>query len=135
MISKISLGLVDDHQIVIDGLLSLLKDEPQFEFAFATTCPKDVLQNLKTKPVDVLLTDVMMPELPGNVLAKEVKKEFPQTKILALSIFVEGRIRRTKRKIKRNTYRENVYTSFKGRHHYFSGIGWWWRMGWSRSRS
>ena len=90
MSSKISLGLVDDHQIVIDGLLSLLKDEPQFEFAFATTCPKDVLQNLKTKPVDVLLTDVMMPELPGNVLAKEVKKEFPQTKILALSMNGEG---------------------------------------------
>jgi two-component system, NarL family, nitrate/nitrite response regulator NarL len=90
MSSKISLGLVDDHQIVIDGLLSLLKDEPQFEFVFATTCPKDVLQNLKTKPVDVLLTDVMMPELPGNVLAKEVKKEFPQTKILALSMNGEG---------------------------------------------
>jgi two-component system, NarL family, nitrate/nitrite response regulator NarL len=90
MSSKISLGLVDDHQIVIDGLLSLLKDEPQFEFAFATTHPKDVLQNLKTKPVDVLLTDVMMPELPGNVLAKEVKKEFPQTKILALSMNGEG---------------------------------------------
>jgi two-component system, NarL family, nitrate/nitrite response regulator NarL len=90
MSSKISLGLVDDHQIVIDGLLSLLKDEPQFEFAFATTRPKDVLQNMKVKPVDVLLTDVMMPEVPGNVLAREVKKEFPQTKILALSMNGEG---------------------------------------------
>jgi two-component system, NarL family, nitrate/nitrite response regulator NarL len=90
MSSKISIGLVDDHQIVIDGLLSLLKDEPRFEFAFATTHPKDVLQNLKAKPVDVLLTDVMMPEIPGNVLAKEVRKEFPQTKILALSMNGEG---------------------------------------------
>jgi len=87
---KISLGLVDDHQIVIDGLISLLKDEPQFEFVFATTSPKEVIKKLKETPVDVLLTDVMMPELPGNVLAKEIKKQFPAVKILALSMNGEG---------------------------------------------
>ena len=90
MSSKISLGLVDDHQIVIDGLISLLKDESKFEFVFATTVPKEVISKLKATPVDVLLTDVMMPGLPGNVLAKEVKKEFPSTKILALSMNGEG---------------------------------------------
>ena len=74
---KISLGIVDDHRIVIDGLISLLKDEPQFEFVFATTSPKEVIEKLKKTPVDVLLTDVMMPELPGNVLAREVKKTIP----------------------------------------------------------
>jgi len=87
---KISLGLVDDHQIVIDGLISLLKDEPQFEFVFATTSSKEVIEKLKKMPVDVLLTDVMMPELPGNILAKEVKKQFPAVKILALSMSGEG---------------------------------------------
>ena len=87
---KISLGLVDDHQIVIDGLIALLKDEPQFEFVFATTAPKEVIEKLKKTPVEVLLTDVMMPELPGNILAKEVKKQFPAVKILALSMNGEG---------------------------------------------
>jgi DNA-binding NarL/FixJ family response regulator len=90
MSSKISLGLVDDHQIVIDGLLSLLKDEPRFEFAFATTSSKEVMGKLKNCPVDILLTDVMMPGLPGNELAKEVRKQFPATKILALSMNGEG---------------------------------------------
>lgn len=90
MNSKIFLGLVDDHQIVIDGLLSLLKDEPRFEFVFATTCSKDVPGKLRQTPVDILLTDIMMPGMPGNILAKEVKKEFPQTKILALSMSGEG---------------------------------------------
>jgi DNA-binding NarL/FixJ family response regulator len=46
MSSKISLGIVDDHQIVIDGLLSLLKDEPGFKFVFATTSSKEVLDKL-----------------------------------------------------------------------------------------
>lgn len=92
MSSKILLGLVDDHQIVIDGLLSLLKDEPRFEFVFATTYSKDVPGTLRITPVDILLTDIMMPGMPGNILAKEVKREFPQTKILALSMSGEGSV-------------------------------------------
>ncbi|MDB5195826.1 MAG: response regulator transcription factor [Flaviaesturariibacter sp.] len=87
---KISLALVDDHQIVIDGLMSLLKGEPQFHFAFATTQPTEVLTLLDTEPVDVLLTDVMMPVKTGNVLAKEVRQSYPNIKILALSMSGQG---------------------------------------------
>jgi len=90
--SKISLALVDDHQIVIDGLMALLKGEQRYQFAFATTQPKEVIDKLKTTHVDVLLTDVMMPDMPGNILAKEVRKQFPQIKILALSMSGEGQI-------------------------------------------
>jgi len=90
--SKISLALVDDHQIVIDGLMALLKGEHRYEFAFATTQPKQVIEKLKSCHVDVLLTDVMMPEVPGNILAKEVHKHFPELKILALSMSGEGEI-------------------------------------------
>jgi len=87
---KISLALVDDHQIVIDGLMALLKGEHRYEFAFATTQPKQVIEKLKSCHVDVLLTDVMMPEVPGNILVKEVHKQFPGLKILALSMSGEG---------------------------------------------
>ena len=90
--SKISLALVDDHQIVIDGLMSLLKGEHRYQFAFATTRPAEVIEQLKKHTVDVLLTDVMMPQLPGNELAKEVRKQFPRIKILALSMSGEGSI-------------------------------------------
>jgi two-component system, NarL family, nitrate/nitrite response regulator NarL len=87
---NISLALVDDHQIVIDGLMALLKGEHQYQFAFATTQPKEVVEKLKTCHVDVLLTDVMMPDMPGNILAKEVRKQFPAIKILALSMSGQG---------------------------------------------
>jgi len=90
--SKISLALVDDHQIVIDGLMALLKGEHRYQFAFATTQPKEVIENLKKNHVDILLTDVMMPDMPGNVLAKEVHKQFPGMKILALSMSGQGDI-------------------------------------------
>lgn len=87
---KINLALVDDHQIVIDGLMSLLKGHEQFLFAFATTDPTEVIDRLEKQPVDILLTDVMMPRLPGNHLAKKVKDKFPHIKILALSMSGEG---------------------------------------------
>jgi DNA-binding NarL/FixJ family response regulator len=87
---KISLALVDDHQIVIDGLLSLLKGHDQFKLAFATTNPGEVLKKLNEIPVDILLTDIAMPGLPGNVLAKQVKEKHPTVKILALSMSGQG---------------------------------------------
>ena len=74
MKGKITIGIVDDHQIVIDGLISLLKGQENFRFAFATTEPREVIKKISEEPVDVLLTDVMMPELPGNQLAKQVKE-------------------------------------------------------------
>lgn len=87
---KITLGLVDDHQIVIDGLMSLLKGHDKFSFAFATTDPTEVLKKIEQTPIDILLTDVMMPELPGNKLAKKVKEKFSAVKILALSMSGQG---------------------------------------------
>jgi DNA-binding NarL/FixJ family response regulator len=87
---KITLALVDDHQIVIDGLTSLLKGHEKFNFAFATTNSGEVVDKMADTQVDVLLTDVMMPKLPGNQLAKQVKEKYPEVKILALSMSGQG---------------------------------------------
>lgn len=87
---KITLALVDDHQIVIDGLMSLLKGHEKFRFAFATTNSAEVIDKIAASPIDILLTDVMMPQLPGNQLAKQVKDKFPGVKILALSMSGQG---------------------------------------------
>jgi two-component system, NarL family, nitrate/nitrite response regulator NarL len=87
---KITLALVDDHRIVIDGLMSLLKGQETFQFAFATTDPREVIDKLHEQPVDVLLTDIMMPGLNGNLLAKKVRENFPGIKILALSMSGQG---------------------------------------------
>lgn len=87
---KITLALVDDHQIVIDGLMSLLTGHDKYRFAFATTDPTEVIQKISESPVDILLTDIMMPGMQGNELAKLVKQRFPATRILALSMSGQG---------------------------------------------
>lgn len=89
---KVKLVIVDDHQIVIDGLLSLLSGHPAFDVRRTTTNPLEVPRLLREEEADILLTDVMMPEQNGAELAKSVRKEFPQVKILALSMSGQGDI-------------------------------------------
>ncbi|MBS1615112.1 MAG: response regulator transcription factor [Bacteroidetes bacterium] len=88
----IRVALVDDHQIVLDGLMSLLKGVSTFKISFATTQPELVTELLAQNPTDVLLTDVQMPGMAGNELAKEVRKLFPGIRILALSMSGLGHI-------------------------------------------
>ena len=88
IVNKIKLAIVDDHQIVIDGLHSLLKGHNRYEIVLESTHPETILAQLKKQPVDILLTDVMMPGLPGNELARLVKQKFPAVKILALSMIM-----------------------------------------------
>lgn len=89
---KITLAIVDDHQIVIDGLLSLLKGHSSLQVSYTTTDPLLMVKKLREDPVNILLTDVMMPGMNGADLAKAVKKEFPEIKILALSMSGQGDI-------------------------------------------
>lgn len=87
---KIYLAIVDDHQIVIDGLKSLLQGYNQFVVAIECTRPLEIPALLKKTTVDILLTDIMMPDLNGAELAKLVRQQFPQIKILALSMSGQG---------------------------------------------
>lgn len=88
--AKIRLGIVDDHQIVIDGLKSLLHGHDQFEVLIESTQPMQIPELLKKKSIDILLTDVMMPGMNGAELAKTIHQEFPGIKILALSMSGQG---------------------------------------------
>ena len=88
--TKIKLVIVDDHQIVIDGLRSLLKGYDQYEIVLESTHPSTIVQALQHLQVDILLTDVMMPEMNGLDLAKQVRQHYPSIKIIALSMNGEG---------------------------------------------
>lgn len=87
---KIFLGIVDDHQIVIDGLKSLLHGHNQFEVAIECTQPTAMISMIEKNTIDILMTDVMMPGLNGAELSKLVHQQFPEIKILALSMSGQG---------------------------------------------
>ncbi len=87
---KYSLGIVDDHQIVIDGLKALLKDHPVFSVILESNQPKHFIEALKKKTPDIIITDIMMPDMNGQQLAREIRKQYPTVKIMAMSMSGEG---------------------------------------------
>lgn len=87
---KIKLAIADDHQIVIDGLKSLLQGQDKFIVSIESNDPFTIPGLLEKTPVDILITDIMMPGMNGDALAKIVRQQFPSIKILALSMSGQG---------------------------------------------
>lgn len=90
--SKISLAIVDDHQIVIDGVKSLLQNNPEFLVKIETNHPEKLCDLISVTPVDIVLTDIMMPVMNGYELSRQIHEKFPQIKILALSMSGQGEL-------------------------------------------
>ncbi len=87
----IHLGILDDHQIVIDGLKLLLQNDSKFEITAEANSAEEMLELLRQKKIDVLLTDITMPHgMSGYDLSLLIKKQMPHIKILALSMSEEG---------------------------------------------
>ncbi len=90
MNNPLRIFIVDDHQIVIDGLDVLIGFESDFEIVGTSNDPTTVIETLQHLAIDVLLTDTNMPQLSGIELCKLVRTNFPDIKILALSMNTEG---------------------------------------------
>lgn len=84
--TKLRILIVDDHQILIDGIEAMLQDVDNFEVVHKLLDGKLALSYLAHNPVDILLTDLYMPKMTGIELTQKVKKEFPEVKVLALSV-------------------------------------------------
>lgn len=84
--------IVDDHQLVIDGISSLIKGAEQFRISGSSTNPMEVAKMLRTYPSDILLTDISMPAMNGIELTRSLKKDFPQLKVIAISMHGENQI-------------------------------------------
>lgn len=86
---KIKVVLVDDHQMLLDGIKALLIFEKEFDIVAELTNGEDVLEILRNNTIDIVITDINMPGMDGLTLTKKIKEEFPSIKILALSMFGE----------------------------------------------
>jgi two-component system nitrate/nitrite response regulator NarL len=81
--------IVDDHQMLIDGLKALLQDEVGISVVGENNNPKQAIAEIESYKPDVILTDINMPELDGVELTKIIRKKLPSVKIIALSMFGE----------------------------------------------
>lgn len=88
----IKIMLVDDHQIVIDGLKSLLTEIKNIVIVAEANNGKDAIDVLSKTTVDVVLMDIEMPVMNGLDSTKIITSRYPQTKVIALTTFSENAI-------------------------------------------
>ncbi len=87
--SFLKIYIVDDHQMLIDGLKALLSDEKHISLVGENTSAKVALKEVGEYRPDIVLTDINMPEMDGIELTREIKKQQPEVKVIALSMYGE----------------------------------------------
>jgi DNA-binding NarL/FixJ family response regulator len=88
--NKIKVLLTDDHQIIIDGLKSLLKNSDEIVVAAEANNGREALRILELLSIDVVLMDIDMPVLNGIETLKEIRKQFRNVKVIILSMHNEA---------------------------------------------
>ncbi len=84
----IKVVLIDDHQIVRDGIKALLKDETDIEIVAEAKCGENLLELVKETDPDIILMDISLPGKSGIELCKEQIRNNAQAKILILSMYL-----------------------------------------------
>jgi two-component system, NarL family, nitrate/nitrite response regulator NarL len=87
---KIKLLIVDDHQIILDGIASFLEKETEMSIVGFAHNGEQALTFLQSTPVDVVVLDIHMPVLDGVKTSKQIKKQYPNTKIILLTMEGDG---------------------------------------------
>jgi len=86
---KINIIIADDHQMVIDGLKSLLSAEEAYVVASEANNGQAAYEMIAAQPENfqLLLTDISMPLLTGTQLCRMVKDKYPHIQVLILSMY------------------------------------------------
>jgi DNA-binding NarL/FixJ family response regulator len=79
--------IADDHSIIRDGLKSLLGDVKDVMVTGEAANGMEVLALLQSSLADIVIMDINMPVMNGIETTKRIKKEFPEVKIITLSMY------------------------------------------------
>ncbi len=88
----IKLILADDHQFFCDGVAMMLNSQPEFEVLAQASNGKELLDLADQFKPDIIITDITMPIMGGIEAARQIVKKYPDSGIIALSMFDENHL-------------------------------------------
>ena len=92
MNKTIKLAVVDDHPILIQGIVSLLNNLENMEVAGSFQSGAELIAFLSSNRLDIILLDIMLPDINGIELCAQIKKISPESAVIAISNHTERSI-------------------------------------------
>ncbi|MBO0212053.1 response regulator transcription factor [Vibrio sp. Vb2880] len=86
MEKPISVVIVDDHRVVLEGFMARLEMEPEIEVIATASNGLEAIDVVKQHRPDVILMDVSMPIMNGIDATRLIKEEVPNAKVLMLTM-------------------------------------------------
>lgn len=84
--ANVKVLLADDHKIVRDGIKLMLETQVGIDVVAEANNGVEALEQLKEVLIDIVIMDINMPEMDGITATKEIKNEYPDVKVLALTM-------------------------------------------------
>ena len=81
--------LVDDHAMVRKGLVAFLKNMPELELVGEACDGREAIEFCEQRQPDVILMDLVMPELGGVAATRTIHQRWPRVQVIALTSFQE----------------------------------------------
>ena len=86
--SKINIAIVDDHELLRQGLSNLIGNFSLYVILFEAANGKELISKVQKGLVpDIVMLDINMPEMDGYDTALWLKKNYPDVKVLTLSMY------------------------------------------------
>lgn len=83
---RIKVGIAEDHDLVREGLISLIKEEHSIKIVFEVANGLELLEVLKIQKVDVILLDIEMPIVDGIQALRLINERFNNLRVIMLSM-------------------------------------------------
>ena len=87
----IKVFIADDHQIVRQGLRTLLEREPDLEVVAEAENGRSTVRLARESHPEVIIMDVAMPDMNGIEATRQIISEMPKVKVIALSMYADRR--------------------------------------------
>jgi DNA-binding NarL/FixJ family response regulator len=82
---RIRVLIVDTHQLVQEGLAAMISREEDMTVVAAASRADEALHDVRRYRPDVAILDLLLPDMPGEDLGRQILAEFPDTRIVAIT--------------------------------------------------
>jgi DNA-binding NarL/FixJ family response regulator len=89
---RIRVLIVDDHEMVREGLMAMLQPEPDFEVVGQTGYGAAVVDLVESSRPDVVLLDARLPDVSGVEVCRRLVRTYPHVAVVILTTFTDGEL-------------------------------------------